>query len=663
MARHPMPERPVAAPHPVAELASRLGDRIVVLSGFREAAGAPLVARTLVSRRTELHEVAEYRYERADLVHLGRRAGCLWLVPVSDATNVTSIRLTTRGDRGVARGAHPETPWVDLRTLLLRSGAAALKASERAELMRFLLIAATEAPSDRPPRTRSTEDGVPALSSLSGALFTARELLRERLRLSRVSRDAGLAMSVEVLVALDSRTLWAEGWVSTDDGPPVRLTAVSPEGTRIELLDTLFRYERPDVEQFFQGTSTGRQALGFLATIELARDNVLADGWVFELETTGAETCEVGGPTVGEEVRVARDILTAKLSLEEPGVDVLRRHLRPGFASIQARHAVDVKITTVEQNGTPPHDPDVSVVVCLYQRIDFVEHQLAQFVHDPEMREVDLIYVLDSPEMASEFRAKCRRLYRLYQVPFRSVVLSANSGFAGANNLGASLARGRLLVLLNSDVIPARPGWVSTMGSFYDTTPAIGALGALLLYEDDSIQHAGLFFDRPPGETEWQNEHYYKGLHSTLPAANVARPVPAVTAACVMVGLDLFRSLEGLRGMFLQGDYEDSDLCLRLIEAGYENWICPAAVLYHLEGQSYPSERRSLNATFNRWLHTQTWDDLIGSVMASHGHDVLVSRRHSPSGEADMPGGERAAPQRVERSAIRAQGTVRRAPS
>ena len=41
----------------------------------------------------------------------------------------------------------------------------------------------------------------------------------------------------------------------------------------------------------------------------------------------------------------------------------------------------------------------VSVVVPLYQRIDFLEHQLAQFVHDPEIQSAELIYVLDSPEM------------------------------------------------------------------------------------------------------------------------------------------------------------------------------------------------------------------------------------------------------------------------
>ena len=51
------------------------------------------------------------------------------------------------------------------------------------------------------------------------------------------------------------------------------------------------------------------------------------------------------------------------------------------------------------------------------------------------------------------------------------VRLNRNAGYAAANNLAASHARGRLLLLLNSDVLPAGPGWLGTMRDFYDATP------------------------------------------------------------------------------------------------------------------------------------------------------------------------------------------------
>ena len=60
------------------------------------------------------------------------------------------------------------------------------------------------------------------------------------------------------------------------------------------------------------------------------------------------------------------------------------------------------------------------------------------------------------------------------------------------------------------------------------SAPDVGALGPKLLYEDNSLQHAGLYFDRAlegPTAGTWANMHYYKGLHKDLPAANRARAI------------------------------------------------------------------------------------------------------------------------------------------
>src|SRR5439155_6294856 len=157
-------------------------------------------------------------------------------------------------------------------------------------------------------------------------------------------------------------------------------------------------------------------------------------------------------------------------------------------------------------------------------------------------------------------------LYALHGVPFRIVRLNRNAGFPNANNLGASVARGRLLLLLNSDVLPDRPGWLETMASFYDATPDIGALGPKLLFEDDTLQHAGMYFEPDPNSPLWTNQHYFKGLHRTFPAANVTRPVAGVTGACFMIESALFHELGGFRDIYIRGGYEYSDLCLRLLQ-------------------------------------------------------------------------------------------------
>jgi len=164
------------------------------------------------------------------------------------------------------------------------------------------------------------------------------------------------------------------------------------------------------------------------------------------------------------------------------------------------------------------------------------------------------------------------------------------------------------------------------MRDFYEATPKIGALAPKLLYEDEAIQHAGIYFQRPAGEREWWNEHYFKGMHRDLPAANVARPVPAVTAACLMTDAAVYERLGGLRGLYVQGDYEDSDFCLRLREAGLACWYMPQVELYHLEGQSFSSPTREASADYNRWLHTCLWHETIEATMGEFDRGADAAR-------------------------------------
>jgi len=92
--------------------------------------------------------------------------------------------------------------------------------------------------------------------------------------------------------------------------------------------------------------------------------------------------------------------------------------------------------------------------------------------------------------------------------------------------------------------------------------------------------------------------------------------VPAVTAACMMVDRALYEQVDGLPLHYVQGDYEDSELCLRLVEVGYENWYLDTAELYHLEGQSYLPGVRRIPSEYNMWLHTSLWGERIEELMA-----------------------------------------------
>jgi GT2 family glycosyltransferase len=449
------------------------------------------------------------------------------------------------------------------------------------------------------------------IRAVAADLCVLRDAARPRFPAAEVNAEAAVAAQVDSIHRIDESAFYVEGWVIDRTGTLATIRLITPEGRSIEIAESAFRYPRPDVSGLF-GVPEGDD-LGFIAYVEAPEKTVVPSGWVLQAELADGAGVEVGMPPVSDDPKALRTIVLGDIELDRPGDRLKTEHMKPALERLEERLRGSVEIETVEQHGEPPADPAVSIVVPLYKRTDYVEHQLAQFVHDPEIARADLIYVLDSPEDAPQLRRFAAHLYALYGVPFRLACLSANGGFSVVNNLGASLARGRHLLLLNSDVLPSQPGWLSRLVEFYESNPTIGALAPKLLYEDDSIQHAGLYFDRPPGAETWSNEHFFKGLSRDFPGANVAQAVPAVTGACLLIDLDLWREMGGLQGGYVRGDYEDSDLCLRLQQAGRESWYLPDVELYHLEGQSYPSIERAAASRFNQWLQTAAWQDQLSA--------------------------------------------------
>jgi GT2 family glycosyltransferase len=507
------------------------------------------------------------------------------------------------GSSSASLGPAPaRTVGVDLRTLV-REHFAGLDVETRAWIMSFLL------------ESSGTLDSSVDAHQLSESLALVRDALRDPH--PRINPGSGpTALRIDNLIRVDERSFFVRGWAHDEHAPIVRLSAVSPEGSRVEMLEHMVRVRRRDLDELFP--LDGPEHLGFVCTLQLDAPSRLSSGWIFELENAAGYVVEVEAPDPIEDLHAARDAIVSTLGSARSPLSPVTEHVFPAVSRLQERLAAMVEIEHVERYGEVPRSPDISIIVPLYKRIDLLQHQLAQFAHDPELSEAELIYVLDSPELSTPALIEAERLFKLYQVPFQIVTLSRNGGFAVANNRGVSIASGRLLLLLNSDVLPASPGWLSRLAGLHDTTPRVGALGPKLLFEDESLQHAGMYFRRSSALGAWENAHYFKGLHGDLPAANVPRPVPALTAACMMIGRALYEEVDGLCSTYIQGDYEDSDLCLRLGEAGYENWYRPEVALYHLEGRSYATADRQANARYNTWLQTSLWSRRIERLMSEH---------------------------------------------
>jgi GT2 family glycosyltransferase len=499
----------------------------------------------------------------------------------------------------------PSEQWEEVRgnlKALVRDELAALDAEKREAILASLV-------------TATLEDH--ASLELSKSLHAIREVLRERLPPCAVDAEQPAGLAVEEILSIDGSSFWVNGWMHDEDGRG-EVSLVSPEGARASVTEVAYRYQRPDVVQFYSGLGGGRtRKHGFTARVSLPAVSRLPDGWIAELRSSDGTQLEIRCPTVIRDPQVVRSKILGELGGRGAvGGSLAENHGRPALSRLQERIVGESQVESVDVYGQPPSQPTVSIVIPLYKRLDFFEHQLLHFSCDHQFADVELIYVLDSVEQKDELAKQARQLFALYGLPLQVVNLTAGAGFAGANNHGIGVSHAKRLLLLNSDVIPDQPGWIGAMNEFYERTPEVGALGPKLLYEDDSLQHAGLYFHRPAGSESWENAHCFKGLHRHFPPANVSRPVPAVTAACMMIDRELYDEVGGLPLHYVQGDYEDSELCLRLAETGRKNWYLPSIELYHLEGQSYVPGVRRVPSEYNMWLHSQLHGQQIEAIMA-----------------------------------------------
>ena len=156
--------------------------------------------------------------------------------------------------------------------------------------------------------------------------------------------------------------------------------------------------------------------------------------------------------------------------------------------------------------------------------------------------------------------------------------------YSKINNWAVERSRGELIGLINNDIEVISSEWLTEMIS-HALRPDIGAVGAKLLYMDDSIQHAGVILGI--GGVAGHSHKYYtiadQGYFSRL---KLVQNYSAVTAACMVLRKELFQILGGLDEHNLKIAFNDVDFCIKIRELGYRNLWTPFALLYHHESIS-----------------------------------------------------------------------------
>ena len=155
--------------------------------------------------------------------------------------------------------------------------------------------------------------------------------------------------------------------------------------------------------------------------------------------------------------------------------------------------------------------------------------------------------------------------------------------YAAVNNFAAADARGDLLLFLNNDTEAINPDWLEAMVK-QAVQPDVGVVGAKLYYADDTIQHAGIVVGMG-GVAGHSHLFYPRHVAGYMQRLRITQNVAAVTGACLLMPRAAFDRVGGFDEGFVLA-FNDVDLCLSVLKAGYRVVWTPDAELYHLESKT-----------------------------------------------------------------------------
>ena len=156
--------------------------------------------------------------------------------------------------------------------------------------------------------------------------------------------------------------------------------------------------------------------------------------------------------------------------------------------------------------------------------------------------------------------------------------------FSALCNAGAREARAPHLVFLNNDTVAHKTDWLTKLLA-WSAQPAVGAVGAKLVYEAGHVQHAGIVLgmDLIAGHVGYKARGADPGY---LGRFQTAHELSAVTGACLVVEKAKFDAVGGFDAGNLPVELSDVDLCLRLEERGWVTVLEPEALMIHHESLS-----------------------------------------------------------------------------
>jgi GT2 family glycosyltransferase/glycosyltransferase involved in cell wall biosynthesis len=256
-------------------------------------------------------------------------------------------------------------------------------------------------------------------------------------------------------------------------------------------------------------------------------------------------------------------------------------------------------------------------------RFQMVDNMVDSILRRTAYRNFEIV-VVDNSKLTAPQIARFKSLgVRVENYPGQVIPFN----YAAKANYALRVCRTENLVMLNDDMEVINGDWLSSLVEL-SQEPEIGAVGARLLHADGSIQHVGCVIGVNGGSA-----HVYHSFPNTHVGYNgythLIRNYAAVTGACLATRKSVLAQVGGFDEGFAI-DFNDTDLCLRIIESGYRVVYTPYCQLFHFEGASAQRSRQNVEEHrrfVGRWARYMENDPYFNINFAKDRFDFTVKKK------------------------------------
>ena len=261
------------------------------------------------------------------------------------------------------------------------------------------------------------------------------------------------------------------------------------------------------------------------------------------------------------------------------GENALNAHLQrlglQGEVNAQKNHPGSFKVSYKVTNNAK-----ISVIIPNKDHIDDLERVIISLKQKAGYDNYEILVVENNSEQKETFDYYNSVMDEKVKV----IYYKGEFNYSKINNFAVNYANGEYLLLLNNDIEVLSDNFLYELLS-YAQREDVGAVGAKLLYPDNTIQHAGIIIGIGGTAGHSHKSHPAKSGGDMYRLATTQNYY-AVTGACLMVKKSLYQQLNGLNENDFAVAFNDVDFCLRLHKQGYLNVFTPFAICYHYESKS-----------------------------------------------------------------------------